>query len=68
MKLSWHDAHFRFAPKNTWPMFCENWSSTIWLAFTSPRHLMPLANPSASGFGLMSSRTNWSYGLFSSSD
>ena len=53
-------------PKNTCETFCANCSSSTWLALTLPRHLMPLMNPSDSGVGLISSRTNWSYGLFSS--
>ncbi len=60
MKLSWHEAHFMLMPKNTCETFCENCSSCTWLALTLPRHLMPLMNPSDSGVGLISSRTNWS--------
>ncbi len=64
MKLSWHEAHFILIPKNTWETFCENWISRTWLALTRPRHLIPLMNPSDSDDGLISSRTNRSYGLF----
>ena len=57
-KLSWHDAHFRLIPKNTCATFCENCISFTWLAFTLPRHLIPLMNPSDSFDGAINSRTN----------
>jgi hypothetical protein len=34
------------------------------LAGTVPRHTIPRTNPSLSAAGDVSSRTNWSYGLF----
>ena len=64
MKLSWHDAHFMFMPRNTCDTFWANCSSGFWLAFTLPRHLMPRMKPSDSGDGAISSRTNWSNGMF----
>ena len=67
MKLSWHDAHFRFTPMNTCEMFCAACISGVWLAFTTPRQTMPLAKPSLAGVGFTSAATKRSYGrLFAS--
>ena len=49
-------------------MFCANWIGTVWLELTVPRHTIPSMNPRDSSEGAMSSRTNRSYGLFSTSE
>ena len=65
MKLSWHEAHLRFVPRKTCEITCADCISLRWLAFTTPRQTIPLMNPSDPGTGLMSSRTNSSYGMSS---
>ena len=58
MKLSWHEAHFRFTPMNTCEMFWAACISGVWLAFTTPRHTMPLVKPSAPARAPTSAATN----------
>ena len=62
MKLSWHEAHLRFTPMNTWEMFCAACICGVWLALTTPRQMIPLTKPSEAGVGLISWATNWSKG------
>ena len=52
-------------PRKVWEMLCENCSSGRAPALTLPRQMIPLAKPSLTGVGAMSSRTKASYGLFS---
>ena len=58
MKLSWHDAHLRLMPRKTCAVFCAACTGGTWLAFTTPRHTIPLMNPADSGVGLINARTN----------
>ena len=52
-------------PRKVWEILWENCSSGRAPALTLPRQMIPLANPSLTGVGAMSSRTKTSYGLFS---
>ena len=57
MKLSWHEAHLRFTPRNTCATLCAACIGGTMLALTVPRQVMPLAKPSASVPGFTSSAT-----------
>ena len=50
---------------NTCQMFCAACICGVCAAFTTPRQTIPLVNPSDPFAPVTSSRTNWSYGMFS---
>ena len=67
MKLSWHELHFRFTPRNTCALFCAACITGVWLALISPRQLTPRRKPSGalSPTGFRSSATIALNGLLS---
>src|SRR3954471_13093165 len=65
MKLSWHELHARLSPMKICEVFCAACIAGVMLAFTTPRQLTPMTNPSGSSgaVGFSSFSTIRLYGM-----